>query len=229
MRWVITGTNRGIGLELTRQLVARGDEVEATVRDRSRAGELVELARGSDGRLRVFECDVADDESVRAFTDALGDAALDVVVNNAGVSGKMQSFEDLDLDDVIRTFDIDALGPIRLSRALLPRLQRTDNPRIVSITSGMGSISDNQSGGAYAYRMAKAALNMANRSMSVDLRGRGITCVVINPGWVQTDMGGPAAPMPVAESAGKMIAIFDALTLEQTGSFLDVKGGTWEY
>lgn len=229
MRWVITGTNRGIGLELVRQLVERGDHVDATVRDLDRAGELMNMRDRSQDRLRVIKCDISDDASVRALADAVGEIGVDVVINNAGVSGKMQSLEDLDLHDVIRTFDINALGAVRVTRALLPHLQRCDNPRVVSITSGMGSISDNQSGGAYAYRMSKAALNMANRSMSVDLRGRGITCVVINPGWVQTDMGGRHAPMPVQESASKMITIFAGLSLEQTGAFLDVKGTTWEY
>jgi len=229
MRWVVTGTNRGIGLELVRQLLARGDEVVAGVRRLDRAAPVQALGERAEGRLRVLACDVADDASVRAFAAEIGDAPVDVLVNSAGVMGEMESLERMDLGEVIRTFDVDALGPIRVTRALLPNLQRAKQPRVVSITSGMGSISDNTSGGAYGYRMAKAALNMANRSMSVDLRERGIVCVVINPGWVQTDMGGAGAPMPVEESVRRMLAIFDGLGLADTGRFLDVKGGTWEY
>lgn len=229
MQWVVTGTNRGIGLELVRQLIARGDQVIAGVRTLDRAAPVQALGGRAEGRLRVLQCDVGDDASVRAFADEIGDTTIDVLVNSAGVMGRMQSLEALDLADVMRTYEIDALGPIRVTRALLPRVQRADNPRVVSITSGMGSITDNTSGGAYGYRMAKAALNMANRSMSVDLRARGICCVVVNPGWVQTDMGGTGAPMAVEDSVGRMIAIFDALDLSRTGSFLDVKGGNWEY
>ena len=229
MRWVITGTNRGIGLELVRQLLARGEYVEAGVRDLDRAHDVHALGELAEGRLRVLQCDVGDDASVRAFADAIGPIAVDVLVNSAGVMGEMQSLEGLDMLDVHRTFDIDALGPLRVTRALLPALQRSATPRVVSITSGMGSISDNTSGGAYGYRMAKAALNMANKSMSVDLRARDVVCVVVNPGWVQTDMGGRGAPTPVEDSVAKMIALADALTIADTGKFLDWTGRTGEF
>jgi NAD(P)-dependent dehydrogenase (short-subunit alcohol dehydrogenase family) len=229
MRWVITGTNRGIGLELVRQLLGRGDSVEAGVRDLDRAHDVHALGELAEGRLRVLQCDVGDDASVRAFADAIGPVPVDVLVNSAGVMGKMQSLEELDLADVHRTFDIDALGALRVTRALLPALQRSATPRVVSITSGMGSISDNTSGGAYGYRMAKAALNMANKSMSVDLRARDVVCVVVNPGWVQTDMGGHGAPTPVEDSVAKMIALADALTIADTGKFLDWTGRTWAF
>jgi NAD(P)-dependent dehydrogenase (short-subunit alcohol dehydrogenase family) len=229
MRWVITGGNRGIGLEFVRQTIARGDTVDVGVRRPEAGDALAALAREAGARLRVIQCDVADDESVRRFAAEVGEVAIDVLVNNAGIGGRMTSLEQLDLADVMRVFDVDALGPIRVTRALLGPLERAATPRVVSISSGMGSIADNTSGGAYAYRMAKAALNMANRSMSVDLRGRGIVCVVMNPGWVQTDMGGRNAPTPVAESIGKMLESIDGLTLERTGEFLDWKGGTWPY
>ncbi|MBL8742362.1 MAG: SDR family oxidoreductase, partial [Myxococcales bacterium] len=167
--------------------------------------------------------------SVRAMARVIGDDAVDVLVNNAGVMGKMTSLENVDMADAMATFDANALGPIRVTRALLPNLQRAERPRVAHITSGMGSIGDNSSGGAYGYRMSKAALNMANKSMSVDLRDRGITAVVVNPGWVQTDMGGGGAPTPVAESVSRMIAIFDELKLTRTGAFLDYRGGTFEW
>jgi NAD(P)-dependent dehydrogenase (short-subunit alcohol dehydrogenase family) len=227
MRWVVTGTNRGIGLEFVRQLIARGDHVDAAVRRMDRAGPVHALGDNAGGRLRVLACDTGDDGSVRAFADELGDVTVDVLVNSAGVMGRLQSLADLDFADVVRTYDIDALGPLRVTRALLPKLQ--NSARVVSITSGMGSISDNTSGGAYGYRMAKAALNMANKSMSVDLRGRGICCVVVNPGWVKTDMGGAGAPTAVEESVGKLIALTDGLSLADTGKFLDFTGRLWEF
>ena len=226
MRWVVTGANRGIGLELARQLLARGDDVEALTRKPAEADELRKLCEASSGRGRVHPCDVADDASVRAAAAAIGDVAVDVLVNNAGVMGKMQSLEELDLDDVTRTFDANALGPIRVTRALMRQLMKGTTRKVASITSGMGSIGDNTRGGAYGYRMSKAALNMATRSMSLDYGDAKLIAVVMNPGWVQTDMGGGGAPTPVHESVGKMIRIIDELTLAQSGTFLDYNGGT---
>jgi NAD(P)-dependent dehydrogenase (short-subunit alcohol dehydrogenase family) len=229
MRWVITGANRGIGAEFVRQLIARGDHVDAGARDPHAATALLDLAARHADKLRVHGCDVSDDASVRGFAQALGDVAVDVLVNNAGVMGKMQSLEALDLEDVKHTFDVNALGAVRVTRALLAHLEHAKTRRVVQITSGMGSITDNASGGAYGYRMSKAGLNMANKSMSVDLRARGFTCVVINPGWVKTDMGGAGATITAEDSVRKMLAIIDGLTPEQTGSFLNFRGGTYPY
>ena len=226
--WVVTGANRGIGLELVRQLAARGDSVHAGARDPSAAPELGALEKAHGG-VRVHACDVKDDGSVKAMAKAVAGETVDVLVNNAGVMGKMVSLEDLDLTDAMATFDTNALGALRVTRALLPNLRQAKLPRVAHITSGMGSIGDNTSGGAYGYRMSKAALNMANKSMSIDLKERGIICVVVNPGWVQTDMGGAGAPTPVEDSVGRMIALFDELTLARTGSFIDYRGGTLEW
>ena len=227
MRWVITGANRGLGLEFVRQLAARGDVVEAGARNPDDAAKLGALAAASGGRVRVHACDVADDASVVAFAKSIGQVPVDVLVNNAGVMGKMKGLEDLDLADVTRTYNVNALGPIRVTRALLPQLMLAKTRRIAHVTSGMGSIGDNGSGGAYGYRMSKAALNMMNKSLSVDYAGRGFTCIVLNPGWVQTDMGGKGAPTPVEESVGKMIARIDGLTPAENGTFVDYKGGTY--
>ncbi len=229
MRWVITGASRGLGLEFVKQLHARGEQVEAATHSVQPSDALATLISGSDGRVRFHACDVACDPSVRALAESIGDVEVDVLVNNAGVMGKMQSFEDLDLDDVRATFEVNALGPIRVTRALLPHLMRSKTRRVVHVTSGMGSISENTMGGAYGYRMSKAALNMANKSLSIDFRARGLTCVVINPGWVQTDMGGHGAPTPVSESIRLMLEQIDRLTPESTGHFVDYQGGTRAY
>lgn len=226
MRFVITGANRGIGLELARQIAARGDFVEAGAREPEAAAELRAIAAREPARVRVHTCDVASDTSVRAFASAVGEVAVDVLINNAGVKGKRQALEDLDLEDAIRAIDTNALGAVRVTRALLPSLRRGAGRRVAHISSGLGSISDNTTGDAYAYRMSKAALNMASKSMAVDLRGEGIISVVLNPGWVKTDMGGPSAPTPVEESVRRMLGIIDALTLEQSGSFIDYRGHT---
>lgn len=229
MRIVITGANRGIGLELTRRYLDRGDQVEAAARRPDAATDLAALAGAAGGRLRVHACDVGDDASARALAAALGDIAVDLLINNAGVMGKMQALADLDYADVTNTINVNALGSLRVTGALLPHLRRGSTRKIVHITSGMGSIGDNQSGGAYGYRMAKAALNMGCRSMAMDLRGEGFTAVVMNPGWVKTDMGGAHAPTPVEESAQKMIDLIDRIGPDQTGTFLDYRGHTWPW
>lgn len=229
MRFIVTGANRGIGLELARQLTARGDTVLAGVRDPASAEDLRALASSQGSRIQIHACDIASDESARAFAASLGDEPIDVLINNAGIYGKHQRLEDLDLDDVTRTYNVNALGPIRVTRAVLPLLRKGKTRKVVHITSGMGSVTDNTSGGSYGYRMSKAALNMASKSMSVDLSAEGVLCVVMNPGWVKTDMGGSSAPTDVTESASKMIGMIDKMTLEDTGKFFDFKGGTIPY
>lgn len=239
MRVVVTGANRGIGLELVRQLLERGHAVEAATRKPEEANDLKKLGARPSARLRVHACDVNDDASVKAFAAALGEGAgvdgrspvagVDVLVNNAGVLGKMQSMVDLDLDDVMHTFSVNALGPIRVTRALLPLLRKSEVRKVIHVTSRMGAIHDNTSGGAYGYRMSKAALNMAMKSMSVDYRKDRIITIVINPGWVQTDMGGTQAPTPVQESVRGILEVMDNVTLEQSGTFWDYRGHTVDW
>ena len=230
MRAVITGANRGIGLELVRQLSARGYDVVGGVRDVGAASEL----RALGGRVRVLAVDVTNGDSVAAFARELGDAPVDLVVNNAGWAGGdtqslRQMADDLSLADVNRAFEINAMGALRVSVALLPNVRAGTGKKYVHITSGMGSIADNGSGGYYAYRMSKAALNMMSMSLAVDLKPEGILSVVINPGWVQTNMGGSRAPTPVDESVRSILARIDEVTLADTGAFLNWKGGRYPW
>lgn len=177
---------------------------------------------------------MTDPDTVRALADRLGDAAIDVVFNVAGsYGGPGQSLgqmkDDLALSDVAATFDINASGPLRMTLALLPHVRRGRAKKLVHVTSGMGSIGDNTSGGFYAYRMSKAALNMMSRSLAADLRGEGIISVVINPGWVQTDMGGPSAPTPVADSVRGILREVEKATLADSGEFLNWKGDRYPW
>jgi NAD(P)-dependent dehydrogenase (short-subunit alcohol dehydrogenase family) len=223
MKIVITGANRGIGLELARQYLARGDSVHAGVRTPDRAGELSALVEPSGGRLRIDACDVALETSVRSFAAAVTEP-VDLLINNAGVRSRPDSLKELDLDGATGTFQVNTLGPLRVTSALLSMLRRSPGAKIANISSGLGSIDDNTSGGAYGYRMSKAALNMASRSLASDLRGDGIVTVVLSPGWVQTDMGGSDAPTLVAESAAGLIGVIDRLTLQDSGGFFDFRG-----
>jgi NAD(P)-dependent dehydrogenase (short-subunit alcohol dehydrogenase family) len=225
MKIVVTGASRGIGLELVKQLLARGDDVVAAVRDPEGAGELRALARPS---LSIQRCDVTDQASVDALARAI-DGPVDIVINNAGINLPRQKLSDLDLAVTLELYATNAIGPLRVTHALLPHLRRGTAKKLVHITSGMGSIADNQRGESYGYRMSKAALNMMSKSLAVDLRGDGIISFVINPGWVKTDLGGVTAPTPVQDSARGILARIDEATLETSGSFLNWSGGTYPW
>jgi NAD(P)-dependent dehydrogenase (short-subunit alcohol dehydrogenase family) len=220
---VITGANRGIGLELVRQYLARGDSVLAGVRTPERSGELAALVEPSGGRLRIHACDVAREESVRAFAaEVRGPVGL--LINNAGVRSRPDGLQEFDADDVTRIFQVNALGALRVTGALLPMLRRARGAKIANLSSGLGSIADNSWGGAYGYRMSKAALNMASRSLAHDLREDGIVVVALSPGWVRTDMGGEEAPTSVAESVAGLMGLLERLTLEDSGGFFGFQG-----
>ncbi len=227
MKWVVTGANRGIGLELVQQLLARGEHVDAGVRSPDDASGLAQLAKRPAGAatLRIHRVDVSDDASVREFAKAIDGRPVDVLVNNAGIIGKMQSLEELDFDDMVQTYRVNALGALAVTRALLPNLRKGEARKVAHISTGMASISDNTSGGAYGYRMSKAALNIASKSIAVNYRGERIISVVLNPGWVQTEMGGSGAPTPVSESVTGLLRVIDGLTLERSGLFLDYRQG----
>jgi len=221
MRFAVTGANRGIGLEFVKQLTERGEEVDAGVRDPDAAPELRALVRPG-VRLRIHRLDVADDASVGAFAEQLPAGPVDVLVNNAGVSG-VKGGEPIDPPDILRVFNVNAVGSLRVVRALLPRLRAGKAKKILNITSHLGSIAD-ASGGRYAYRMSKAALNMATRLLAEDLRGEGFLTVALHPGWVQTRMGGSGAPVPPEQSIRAMLDFVDELSKEQSGRVFDFQG-----
>jgi NAD(P)-dependent dehydrogenase (short-subunit alcohol dehydrogenase family) len=221
MRFVVTGANRGIGLEFVKQLTARGEEVDATARDPGDAPELQAVALPG-VRLRIHRLDVADDASVAAFAEQLAPGPVDVLINNAGVSG-VKGGELIDPPDILRVLNVNAVGTLRVVRALLPRLREGTGRKIVNLTSKLGSIAE-ATGGRYAYRSSKAAVNMATKLLAEDLRGEGFRTVALHPGWVQTRMGGGAAPVPPEQSIRGMLRIIDGLTAEQSGRTFDFQG-----
>ncbi len=213
-RVVITGANRGIGLELARQLAARGDEVIAACRSASPelAGLGVEVVDG---------VDVTTDEGVAVLTQQLAGRTVDVVVNNAGLLTS-ESLDELDFGRIRRQLEVNALGPLRLTAALVPHLGR--GSKVAIVTSRMGSIADNTSGGRYGYRMSKAAVNMAGVSLARDLADRGVAVAILHPGFVRTDMTGHQGLVDPPESAAGLIARIDELTLETSGGFWHANG-----
>lgn len=231
MRYVISGASRGIGLEFVRQLLARGDTVEAGARVPAEAQQLASLAREAGDRLRIHPLDVSSTASVRAFAAAVGEEPIDVLINNAGVGGRWDPLPETDFDDMGRTMEINALGPMRLSAALLSSVLKGTTRKIVHLTTRMASMAENTpvgvygfAGGAYAYRMSKAALNAGMRTMAVDFREQGLITVLLNPGWVQTDLGGKMAPTRPEESVQGMLRVIDELSLASSGCFFDYQG-----
>ena len=215
---VVTGANRGLGLELCRQLKQAGAQVIGTARDPQGAIDLRAL------EIQVEALDVADAESVAAFAQRLGDTSVDLLINNAGVGGAGEGISELEIDDVERKFQINSLGPIRVTQALMPHLRRGKGRKIAHVSSRMGSISDNGEGGYYGYRISKAALNMFNRSLAVELVGQGFVCVVLHPGWVRTQMGGSSAPQSPEASARGLLRVIGRLRRQDTGRFFDFTG-----
>jgi NAD(P)-dependent dehydrogenase (short-subunit alcohol dehydrogenase family) len=211
---LVTGANRGIGLHLTLGLVQRGYEVIAT--HRSKEGQLASIQG-----LRTHRLDVADAASVQALRASLEGQRIDLLVNNAGLLQR-QTLDDLDLDGVRAQLEVNALGPLRVTAALQDLLGSGSTVAIVS--SRMGSIADNTSGSHYGYRMSKAAVNMAGKSLSVDLRPRGIGVVVLHPGYVRTDMTGGRGNWGPAEAAAGLLDRIHETTLENTGRFVHADG-----
>lgn len=221
---LITGANRGLGLEFVRQYAQDGWRVHACARDPKAATALADLAGASSGRVQVHALDVADFAQIERLGQALRDEAIDLLLNNAGVYPRDEDFGRLDYAGWERAFRVNTLAPIRMAEVFLEQVARSQRRLIVNITSLMGSIGDNGSGGSYAYRSSKAALNMATKSMSIDLRDRGITAIVMHPGWVKTDMGGPGAPTEAPESVSGMRKVIERLTPADSGKFYDHEG-----
>ena len=218
---LITGANRGIGLEFSRQYAAMGWRVIATCGDPGSAADLKSIS----GDVSVEAMDVSDYANIQSLAKSLKREAIDVLVNNAGIHGPRPSrVGGIDYDAWAEVLKINTMGPMKVSEAFVEHVARSDLNTIVTITSKMGSIADNESGGAYPYRSSKAAVNAVMKSLAVDLRPRGITVVVFHPGWVATDMGGPSAPVGPDESVAGMIKTISKLKLSDSGKFLNYDG-----
>jgi len=212
---LITGASRGLGREFARQYLAGGWRVVATCRDPARY----------DLEGEVHPLDVTDPAGIAALRDELNGGGIDLLINNAGIHGPrgagLGAIDYEAWEDVLRT---NLLGPVRVAEAFADMVARSDQKKMVFISSIMGSIGANTSGGAYIYRSSKAALNMAVVSLSADLSGRGIICLLFHPGWVRTDMGGASAPVEAAASVAGMRAVIDRAVSADSGRFFDYDG-----
>ena len=216
--YLVTGANRGIGLAFARHLSKRGDRVIATCRQPEKARDLAKLP------LRLEKLDVADEKSIAALAGRIEGEALDVLINNAGIGEAGPMFGRLLMKDLEEAFRVNAAGPAALTQALLPNLRAGKRRAIVNLSSDLGSISENESGGWIAYRASKAALNQLTRVAAAELKREAFICIAISPGWVRTDMGGPAGPLSPDESVAAMLEVIDRLEPSDTGRFLDQHG-----
>ena len=221
--YLVTGANRGLGLEFARQLVARGDTVIACCREPAKASEL--RAIGGD-RLLIHALDVSDPAAIAALPAHLGGAAVDVLINNAGVAQADEAFGDLDAETMARVLFVNSIAPMLVTQALTPLLEKSaGKAKVVYITSGLGSIARAE-GLLYglSYGMSKAALNMGGKKLAAELTGRGIASVLLHPGWVQTDMGTSAAPLQPVDSIRGMLQVIDKLSLADGLRFVTLEG-----
>lgn len=218
--YLITGANRGIGLEFARQLAARagGHTIIGAARRPEQAPELARLVH------RLVPLDVADPASIAAMARAIGDQPVDVLINNAGVTGASKRLAGLNLPDLQRIFAANAFGPLLVAGALIENLRRSQRKTVFNITSELGSIRNNTGSSTYEYRASKTALNQLTVCMAHEFRPEGFCCVAVHPGWVQTDMGGKNATLTPQESVRAMLALMDRLTPGDSGKFLNHDG-----
>ncbi|MCB9073837.1 MAG: SDR family oxidoreductase [Bdellovibrionaceae bacterium] len=221
MTFLVTGAGRGIGLEFTRQLLGTGHHVIAWVRHPEKSSGLAQLKKDFSATLTIDSADVTNEKSVSDAAQKI--TTLDVVINNAGVLlDADDDFESLDLDTVKQTFEVNVYGPMRVAQHTLPILEQSKSPLLINISSLMGSVTDNGTGGYYAYRMSKTAVNMFTKSFSVDHPKIKTFCM--HPGWVQTDMGGPNATTTVEKSVTGLLRIILEPQKHATGSFISFEG-----
>ena len=215
---LITGANRGLGLEFARQYAANGWKVIGTARKPAQADALTELD------VRVLQLDVTDLDSVAALADSLGDAPVDLLINNAGIFPRVSTIENVNYDDYMQTLAVNTAGPMLVASAVLPNLRQGEGKKIVNITSQLGSIELNNGSNFYGYRESKAALNMFSKTLAGELGPEGFIVLALHPGWVATDMGGPSAPLTPEQSVTSMRAVIGGITASDNGGYRSYDG-----
>lgn len=223
---LITGANRGIGLEFCKQYASEGWRVLACSRRPERSDALNTLAASHDKQITVHALDVGDHAQIDRLAQSLSDESLDLLINNAGIytASPKRAFDNADYEAWMRAFLINTMAPLKMVQAFVPQIARSDQKTIVTISSKMGSIEENTSGGSYMYRSSKAAVNMVVKSLAIDLKSAGITSVALHPGWVKTDMGGTNALISATESVSGMRHVISCLTPADSGKFIAYDG-----
>src|SRR6516164_1780653 len=214
---LVTGANRGLGLEFARQYAADGWKVIACCRKPDEAAVLKKI----DGEVEIEALDVRDGKQITNLVRRLKGQAIEILINNAGIYGPSSGSDTDAWLDVMR---VNVIAPFHLAEALVDNVARSERKLIVNISSGMGSIAENTDGGSPIYRSSKTALNMVTKNLAIELRGKGVTVVVLSPGWVRTDMGGKRAPLEAAKSIGSMRKVLAKLGVKDSGRFFNYAG-----
>ena len=218
----ITGANRGLGLEFVKEFTEKKYEVIATCRDLKSSSDLSALAK-SNLTIQLHQLDVSNTKNIQELANKLQDKPIDVLINNAGIY-RSGIFNSVNKDSWVESFITNTIGPYEVIEHFLPNILKGRERKVVSITSKMGSIDDNTSGGSYIYRSSKTALNSMMRSLTHDLKSHNIATMTLHPGWVRTDMGGPGGWIDVKESVSGMIDQISNLSLQNTGQYIDYAG-----
>ncbi|MGZ5025922.1 MAG: SDR family oxidoreductase [Methylobacter sp.] len=222
---LITGANRGLGLEFCRQYAEQGWDVIACSRNPDDAFDLNNLA-GHHAKIQLEALDVSKFKQIDALSEKLAGRPIDILINNAGIylDNKSNGFGDLDYQAWTESFLTNTEAPVKMAEAFLPQIKNSDKKLIVAISSLMGSMADNESGGSIFYRSSKAALNAAMKSLSIELQPESVGVLIFHPGWVKTDMGGPNALINAEQSVTGMCNLIDSFKLNQSGSFVKYDG-----
>ncbi len=222
---LITSANRGLGLEFTAQYLAANWHVYAACRQPQSADRLQILARDKKDQIEILAMDVTSAPSIAQAAAVVGERAIDVLINSAGIMGKRgQRTGRIDYTSWAQVLDVNTMGPLRVTEAFADNVARSLRRLVITITSGLGSLADNTSGGAIPYRSSKAAVNMVMRSAAIDMASRGIACVLVNPGWVRTDMGGAGATLSPEESVAALRRLIETFGPAHSGKFLNYDG-----
>jgi len=221
---LVTGANRGLGYEFVKQYSENKFDVFACCRNVNEAKKLKELAEISEN-IKIYELDVGNVKTIQNLSKQLQNEKIDVLINNAGIY-RSSTIGNINYEEWIESFKVNTIAPYQIVENFLEQIINSDLKKVVSITSKMGSIDDNTSGGSYIYRSSKTALNSMMRSLTHDLKNQGVATLTLHPGWVRTDMGGPGGWINSIESVQGMIKQIDKLTIDDSGKYLDYAGKT---
>ena len=221
---LITGANRGLGLGFVKNYLGKDVNVVSTTRDIKGSKELLALKEIFRDKLEIFELDLIKESAGDTIANLIGDRPIDILINNAGVGSTNQHFEAVSPNPWLEVLKVNLIAPLMITQSIINNVKKGSDKKIYFLSSQLGSIGDNASGGMYIYRSSKTGLNQVVKSLSVDLKPQGITVVSLHPGWVKTDMGGPNAPVSIDESIEGMMQVIDATDIRDTGRFLNYDG-----
>jgi NAD(P)-dependent dehydrogenase (short-subunit alcohol dehydrogenase family) len=221
---LVTGANRGLGLGFVKNYLEKNINVVSTTRELKSSKELLALKEKFPNNLEIFELDLLKEGAGYALANFLGDRPIDILINNAGVGSTNQHLQAVSPKPWLEVLKVNLIAPLMVTQSIIDNVKKGSDKKIYFLSSQLGSIADNTSGGMYIYRSSKTGLNQVVKSLSVDLKPQGITVVSLHPGWVKTDMGGPNAPVSIDESIEGMMQVIYSTDIRDTGRFLNYDG-----